>query len=320
MSRLSIIIPVRGNLARLEDTLLSVLENRPQDAQIIVVLDEPYADPYDLKAEGVEFLQAPPGAGEAATINQGLEASRAPLVHVLSCGARVAEGWAEAAASHFADLCVAAVAPLVLDVEHPERVVAAGVTYTRGGRVRTVGEGCQAQALLERPPHVLGPHPAAAFYRKSALELVGWFSAAVGNEFAAVDLALRLAYVGFRTVFEPRSIVCAYGAAERSGGAFCRAMHAERLFWRWAPGFGWLGSLPRHALAVGWELLGALPRPTLLAQVAGRTLGLCHFASGRRHYRELQSLRERARASVSAGARNGSTPHARRARKRRAAR
>jgi hypothetical protein len=320
VSRLSIIIPVGRNLGRLEDTLLSVLENRPQDAQIVVVLDEPYTDPYDLKSEGVEFLQAPLGAGEAAGINQGLEASRAPLVHVLSCGARVAEGWVDAAATHFADPWVAAVAPLVVDVEHPERVVAAGVTYTRGGRARTLGEGCEARDLIERPPLVLGPHPAAAFYRKSALELVGRFSAVVGNEFAAVDLALRLAYAGFRTVFEPQSVVCAYRAAERSGGAFCRAMHAERLFWRWAPCFGWLGSLPRHALAVGWELLGALPRPALLAQVAGRALGLCHFASGRRHYREVQPLRERARASVSAGERTGATPHARRARQRRAAR
>ena len=51
MSRLSIVIPVLGSLDGLEDTLVSVLENRPADCQIVVVLNQPYDDPYDLKDE-----------------------------------------------------------------------------------------------------------------------------------------------------------------------------------------------------------------------------------------------------------------------------
>ena len=62
MPRLSIVIPVLGNVEGLEDTLVSVLENRPVDCQIVVVLNRPYDDPYDLKDE-VCFVEAPPGAG-----------------------------------------------------------------------------------------------------------------------------------------------------------------------------------------------------------------------------------------------------------------
>ena len=58
MPRLSIVIPVLGNLDRLEDTLVSVLANRPADCQVVVVLDQPYADPYDLKDE-VQFIELP---------------------------------------------------------------------------------------------------------------------------------------------------------------------------------------------------------------------------------------------------------------------
>ena len=51
MPRLSIIIPALGNSARLESTLVSVLENRPLDCDIIVVHTGEYNDPYDLAGE-----------------------------------------------------------------------------------------------------------------------------------------------------------------------------------------------------------------------------------------------------------------------------
>ena len=38
VSRLAIIIPFLGNSQRLEETLVSVLENRPDDCEVIVVL------------------------------------------------------------------------------------------------------------------------------------------------------------------------------------------------------------------------------------------------------------------------------------------
>jgi hypothetical protein len=83
VARLSIIIPVLGNLKRLEDTLVSVLENRPANCQVVVVLNQPYDDPYDLKAE-VTFVQAVAGAGLVESVNRGLEAAEAPIVHLLT--------------------------------------------------------------------------------------------------------------------------------------------------------------------------------------------------------------------------------------------
>jgi hypothetical protein len=44
--RLSIIIPVLGSSTRLESTLVSVLENRPPDCEILVLLGAPYDDPF----------------------------------------------------------------------------------------------------------------------------------------------------------------------------------------------------------------------------------------------------------------------------------
>ena len=85
MPRLSIIIPVLGNLELLEDTLVSVLENRPDSCEIIVVLDEVYEDPYELKDE-IRFDRAPPGAGLVAGANLAIGLSRARRSAVLPVG------------------------------------------------------------------------------------------------------------------------------------------------------------------------------------------------------------------------------------------
>jgi len=310
VARLSIIIPVWGSLKRLEDTLISVLENQPHESEIIVVLDKAYDDPYGLKDE-ICFVQATANAGLATSINLGIEASRAPIVHVLACGVQVKEGWTDAAMAHFADPWVAAVAPLVVEIKNPERVVSAGLTYQRGGRLRILGEGRPVAKVVNRRAAVLGPHTSAAFYRKSALEMAGRFPSIAGDGLAGLDVALRLAYIGFRTVLEPRCILYADPPDRLRGSALRRALQAERHFWRWAPGFGWLTSLPLHALTVAAEFLRTLPSPAALGQLAGRMLGTCYFASGRRHYQGLRRLREVARASIApAGGRRGRVPAA----------
>ena len=56
--RLSIVIPMTTGAGDLEDTLVSVLENRPDESEIVVVLARPYADPWNLRDE-VRFVQAP---------------------------------------------------------------------------------------------------------------------------------------------------------------------------------------------------------------------------------------------------------------------
>ena len=62
MQRLSIIVPLTGDLKPFEDTLVSVLENQPERSEVVVVLNEPYDDPYQLRGE-VEFVEAPAGGG-----------------------------------------------------------------------------------------------------------------------------------------------------------------------------------------------------------------------------------------------------------------
>ena len=102
VQRLSIIVPLMGDLKRFEDTLVSVLENQPERSEVVVVLNEPYDDPYELRGE-VKFVEAPPGADLVDCFACGLAASNAPVVHMIASGFEATPGWADAALARFAE-------------------------------------------------------------------------------------------------------------------------------------------------------------------------------------------------------------------------
>lgn len=282
MPRLAIIIPFLGDCKALEDTLVSVLENRPDDCQILVVLGKPYEDPYHLDDE-VELVAAPSRLGWIASTNLGIELSRAPIVHLLSCGTLVTEGWADAALRHFDSPSVVAVAPLVVDRHHPERILAAGMAYGAGGDVRTLAAAGRINGDGRLPPRVVAPHQAAAFYRKSALDLAGRFTPQVADPLAWLDMGLRFQQLGWRTVLEPQCRVAAESAGPCRPGRFRTALEAERFFWRWAGVHGWLRSLVLHGLLVLGESVCGLANLAVCSQLAGRILGGCRgiFQPGR---------------------------------------
>ena len=203
MVKLSILIAATDE-TRLEASLVSVLENRPADCEIVVVHDQGYPDPYALAGE-VRFVFVAPVSDEITRLAAGLRSCQAALVHILRCGVTVSEGWTDAAVAHFADPRVAAVSSLVIS-PGGSRVESAGIEYRPGGRRIVRTRHAQIAAAGDGPTPILGPTLDAAFYRLATLrELDEAFSVAVGEELADVDLALRLARGGYRTVLEPKS-------------------------------------------------------------------------------------------------------------------
>ena len=284
MSKLAIIIPALGDVQRLEDGLVSVLQHRPADAEVLVVLTRPYSDPYDLQDE-VRFIQAPRRSGLVACLQMGLDASHAPLVHFLGAGREVEEDWAERAIAHFDDPRVAAVAPLTLDTL-PRETAYAGVEYCWGGsrRLRSIGDRAETG-------DVLGPELQASFYRRTAVEAVGGLSVEVGDELADVELAITLQQAGFHARFEPASQIHLPNDFGPQHGPFRRGLYAERMFWRNAPAHGWVRSLAAHpwTLATGSlssGLLGMAPH------LLGRLLGGCQWSRRRAQHQLLAELRQ----------------------------
>jgi GT2 family glycosyltransferase len=270
--RLSIIIPVVGDSQQLDDTLVSVLENRPVNCEILVVHNRPYHDPYNLSDE-VRFVEAECGAGMVECLNRGLAACRSPVVQVLACGVEVLPGWADAALRHFSDPAIAAVGGIVVDRDDRRKIVSAGWGYRVEGTAWRLGQQNEPDKVTAVQRDLCGPDALAAFYRTSAIQAVGGFSSWTGDALAGIDLALALRQAGFHCVLEPQFTAYAAATATRRESAFRCGRHAERLFWRWAPSHGWLSSLVGHMALLAGQCVISLWRPSMPVQLVGRVCG-----------------------------------------------
>jgi hypothetical protein len=278
--RLSIIVPLMGNLKRLEDTLVSVLENQPDQSEVIVVLNQPYDDPYQLRGE-VEFVEAPLSADLVECFAFGLVASRAPWVHVIAAGVEATPGWADSAVARFAEADVAAVAPVVVDRDEPNRVLSAGLRYTAAGSIGRISAGKRLDRFTVDDRILCGPELTSAFYRRDVLEAVGALHN-FGSELASsAELALFLRKTGYRAVQEPACVTLATGELFRPANTWREGVACEWLFHRSKAIPGWRRSWAAHAALVAMECLQLPLRPSLLGRLAGRFVATLGFGPRR---------------------------------------
>jgi hypothetical protein len=163
--RLSIIVPFQHRIASLEATLLSLLENRPHDCEVVLVHADCYHDPYQLDGDELLLINAGANRSLVALANEGLAAAAGRIVHVLLPGTTVESGWWEQPMELLADDALAAVSC----------------------RVRTSAQhDCVgwSSEQLPKPMAVSGRHPMSdpvapqligSFYRRKVLlALQGW--------------------------------------------------------------------------------------------------------------------------------------------------
>jgi hypothetical protein len=266
---LSIVIPVAGTIDKLEDTLVSVLENRPAHCEVVVVLNERYDDPYELAGE-VRFVEAPAHADVLECLNGGIAASRGTIVHTLTCGMEVTPGWTDAAMPHFERPDVGAVAAKIVDRNDRRQTLSTGVAYKAGGKAwRSVS--FDSTDFSRTPPRAYhGPDFLAGFFRRSALEAVGGLARGFPTDLASVDLAMALQTANQQCVIESSCCVLADGADFPAGQRLTGGAHAERLFWRWARRTGWLRAGTGHVALLANECLEGIVRPVTLLGLLGR--------------------------------------------------
>lgn len=280
MPSLSIIIPTLGDWEALETTLVAVLQNRPDESEVVVAVNRPYADPYALRDE-VQFLESPRRSRLVDLINAGFAAARGDIIHVLACGAEVGEGWVEPALRHFIEPQIALVAPLLVDTSGT-RVVTAGCTWSRGGTCSSLGSGAPLDAPLATGGDWIGPEVFSGFYRRTALAEAGTFDATLPADLAAIDLSLRMRQAGRCSLLEPKSQVNISGSLLVRTRALRQAWHSERLFWRHLGGGNVVRKLASHAATLLFEVACAVPRPANAVRLAGRVAGICDPRQARR--------------------------------------
>lgn len=299
MPRLACILPVLGSPADMEPTLVSLLEHRPADCEILLVFNQPYSDPYNLAGE-VRMLTAPPRADLIDCVNLALQLVESPYIHLLSVGVTVTPGWTEPALACFQDPHVALVAPAIMNADRPDELLAAGWRYApaNGATVETGGDlGSERETLSlseRRSSMVVGPLWQAAFYRTMALELLGArIPRESGTAWWDVDLALMLRHAGYRAESALSSrVLVAPAAIERTvPTGYFSGRCAEQLYRRNTAQADWVERYCLHPARCVAEALRSFWRPSAWLELAGRAAVLGQTGKVRRHREHLEDVR-----------------------------
>ncbi len=187
--RLSIIVPYCRDEAAFETTLVSVLENRPNQCEVLVPHDGSYQDPFDLSDE-VKFVVTDEEPSLVGLLDAAVQRAKAPLVHVLAEGLRATEGWTDSACDLFGVRNTGAVAPVVLDLGEREQIVAAGWTTDR----KTIYRPITSRSRKLSPQSIqqlVGPYLCASFWRRDCLSAC--LEAGIGHGVEAAQLAIGYA-------------------------------------------------------------------------------------------------------------------------------
>jgi hypothetical protein len=280
VTRLSILIPCLRGAEQSEETLVSVLQNRPADCEVLVAHALPYDDPYDL-ADEVYFLHVPGRPNLIELVNAGLEATQGDVLHTLACGIQATEGWTEPALAHFADPKVGAVAALIMQGDQPTRIESLGVGYTLGGNRQVVGHNRPLPQRHKLGAHVRSPSLAAGFFVREVLDALGGFATEVGDGLADIDVALSLAELGYRTVAEPscKLVTGSDFIGDQSSAGITRGRQLERLFLRHAASNGGIKALLAHPLAIAADAWSDLPHLGAVLKVLGRLVASWEFGT-----------------------------------------
>lgn len=184
----------------------------------LLVVDNASTDGTAELAEGMgaRVLRLCPRVSYCAAMNAGIGEVRGDAVALLQADTFVQPGYKDAALAALAEPGVGSVAPKLVRTLGPapgerlELLDTAGMVVDRRRKNNLVGHGAPADRYARRQD-VFGADGAAAVYRREALEdcalggevfdpdLVRWASDA--------DLAWRARTLGWRCVYEPRSVV-----------------------------------------------------------------------------------------------------------------
>jgi GT2 family glycosyltransferase len=271
--RLSIVIPCERPEIDFEDTLASVLQNRPKGCEILVVQPRPYDDPYSLSGD-VRFLETAANLSIVELVNVGVQQAKSEVVNLLGCDVVVTDGWTESVLSHFENRKVASVVPRLVHGTAPHQAATAGVAYGLGGQ--RLEHASWQTAASSNQTNTLGPELRAGFYRRQAVLDVGGFCVDVGEHLADIDVAIALWASGHETVHEESSILVTARDNATASLSFQRGMEEERLFWRNAALFDidFRKLLTWHTGVIAAQLASKFYRPSMLCHLAGRMLAM----------------------------------------------
>jgi hypothetical protein len=213
--RLSIIIPFSGDEAALETTLVSVLENRPADCEVLVSHDGSYRDPYALGDE-VLFIETAKPASEVGLLNEAVRAAISPVLHILRCGVRVMEAWTDDPLRLMSERDASVVTPVYVNKQDGQEYCGLDLSQLWCRRLTSADE-------VSAESH-LGPMLAGCFVKRRVLLALDGFRGDVTTAVAEAEFGLAVRHIGapvissdFSTIQVPSELLMVQHAADFQG-------------------------------------------------------------------------------------------------------
>lgn len=257
MPRLSIVVFCFQNTQLLEETLVGVLQHRPDDSEVLVIHDGRYEDPYELAGE-VQFIEAEGIRTMAEAANLAMSHATGLVLHFLASGVLVDAQWTDVVLRGFEDANIVAATPLLLEGKS-QTVACLGVKLSGLQNRQLVGFGQNGSDKSLSDLKIDGPNLVASFYRRSQLVSLGGFREEYGDEYADLDAALRLKSVGGEIMIAPSCVlhVSQWDKPSKSSAMLRGRLHQRFLVDRRSE----IGSLRYHFSALANSTLEVLTSP-----------------------------------------------------------
>jgi len=195
--RLSLIVPFQCDSQALENTLVSVLELRSPDDELLIVHRGEYQDPYGLQGNEAKVLETPASTSLAEQLNIAVQNATGDVLQVVLPGTVLEHDW-----------CVDALAAFdELDVD----MIALGVS---GSGANSLQYGFEAELIPQRratgeASKIAGPLLAGTMIRRSAIECLGGWNTKIPGDLIDFELCLMAKLLGLQVgVVEGSSVTC----------------------------------------------------------------------------------------------------------------
>ncbi len=195
MPRLSIIVPYLENDAQFESTILSILENRSTDFELIIPHRGDFSDPYRLGGDEAVLIECSPSDSLITRINLATSAACSAVVETLLPGTVVQSGWAEAGLSLLSDSSVHAVCMPLIDPQTEAPYIGLDGRAIPHRRVTSSVNSCVGPLLC-----------GGLLRRKTMCTLGGWFDHPM-IEVAELELAILAEEINLLIECSPESLI-----------------------------------------------------------------------------------------------------------------
>ena len=230
--RVSVLI-VNWNGCRLLEPCFRALEQQTVPPFEVIVVDNGSQD--DSRA----WLEANPkpwlktvfldrNTGFSGGNNAGFPRISGNIVALLNNDTVVDPHWIEHALPHFENPEVGMVACKSLRLDAPDTIDKAGHLIYPDGLNRGKGTGLDDGPDFAKPAEALWPDGGAGFYRKSMLDLIGFFDDDFFLYGEDAELGMRARWAGYSCIFEPQSWLLHHHSATMGKSSPAKLYFIER--------------------------------------------------------------------------------------------